>query len=505
MKTWMKASICIGLSFMFCFMNIGFATMTDTLKISGSAKVEIPYGLFIIDVSTSGTSNVNKNNVTHLEYTTTVDSTISRIGSSYWWQQQNPGSVTYHITVLNNTRLTYSYRGLYYQTNLSGYNGNSNVSTSNGNNRLGVVCSLADKTPEEKKVYPGETLEFDVTYTVGSGMNANTDWRTLINFQFGINVETADQAIDIAVAKFLNILNTPSTYNELVEVIDDKYDGRNEWTSNYIGNVTGSSSSDSMAVNTLFAGQLQITVGNVERDATVMIKHENLDGNTMTGDDYVATNSGNGGKFYGYGCEMTLYLTINPLAKEDMGKYVPVYAIVFTCDRDENGNQISDWYRVGDTYSGEANVVDYDGGTDGDGGSFVTDNWRADQKTYQVVPGYSYDINGTRYDLDAYSYNVGYRSDIETIVRATDNKATATLQTLLDHAKAIIDTQDYAGTGIDLVEAVYREVNNYYTVDANGNPVAKDGLTRAQLCPIISKLFYAVDEALVKMEALSKQ
>ena len=194
----MKAIICAALSLMFCLRTVGYAALTDTLNIRGSAKVEIPYGLFIIDVSTNGTSNVDKNNVSYLEYTTTVDSLISRVGSNYWWQQ-NSGKVTYHITVLNNTRLTYSYRGLYYQTNLSGYNGNSNVSTSNGDNRIGVVCSLANKSAEEKKVYPGETLEFDVTYTVGSDLNANTDWRTLINFQFGINVETAEQAIDIAV------------------------------------------------------------------------------------------------------------------------------------------------------------------------------------------------------------------------------------------------------------------------------------------------------------------
>ena len=505
MTKWMKAIICTALSFMFCFMSFGYAALTDTLGITGTAKIEIPSGLFIIDVSTSSETNVDKNQVSFLEYTTTLDSMISRRGSNSWWGQQSSGSVTYHVTVLNNTKLTYSYRGLYYQTSLDGYNGNSSISTSNSNNRIGVVCSLANKSSEEKKVYPGKTLEFDVTYTVGSGLNANTDWKTLVNFQFGINVETADQAIDIAVDKFLDILNTTSTYTELVDALDNKFDGRQEWTSNYIGNVTGSSSDDSMAVNTLFAGQLQITVDNVKQDATVMIKHENLDGNTMTGDDYVATNTGNGGVFRGYGCEMTLYLTIDPLAKEDMGEYVPVYAIVFTCDRDADGNIISEWYRVGDTYLGEANVVDYDGGTDGNGGSFVTDNWRAAGDTYQVVSGYSYDINGTVYKLNSYSYTVGYRSNIESIVMATDNNATATLQTLLDHAKSIIDSKDYAGTGIALVEKEYEAASDYYTLDENGNPVAKDGYTRAALLPTINNLYYAVDEALMKMEALSKE
>ena len=95
-----------------------------------------------------------------------------------------------------------------------------------------------------------------------TGRNANTDWKTLINYQFGINVDGEREALEVIESKFLNILNTNSTYEQLIDALDNKFDGRQEWTSNYIGNVTGSSSEDSVAVNTLFAGQLQITVGD---------------------------------------------------------------------------------------------------------------------------------------------------------------------------------------------------------------------------------------------------
>lgn len=499
----MKSTVCILLSLMFLLSSIGYAALTDTLSVEGSAKVEIPYGLFIIDVKSSA-SNVDHHSLEYLQYTTTLDSLIDRARSG-------SGTVTYTITVLNNTRLTYSYRNIYYQTNLSGYNGNGTYRervgryyytydyiNSEGSQKLGVTTSF----PNGKIVEPGETLEFTATYNVGSGMDASTDWRTLINFQFGINVDAVDQAISVVEEKFLDILNTSSTYEDLVDGLDNKFDGSQEWTSNYIGNVKDSSSEDSMIVNTLFAGQLQITVGNTEQDATVLIKHENLDGNTMTGDDYVATNTTNGGVFRGYGCEMTLYLTIDPLTAS--GQYVPVYAIVFTCDRDADGNIISDWYRVGDTYAGTANVVSYDGDANGTG-SFVTDNWRADGGSYHVVSSYSYDINGTIYELDAYSYQVGYHSNIENIVMATDENAVRTLQTLLDHAQSIIDSQEYAGTGITLVEDEFAAASVCYTLDENGNAVARTDLTRAQLLPTISKLYYAVDEALVRMEALSKQ
>ena len=494
MKTWIKALLGIALSFMCLFTCVGYAVLSDSLGIIGSAKTDIPSGLFITAVSTQSTSGVDTNTVSFLQYTTTIDSNINK--SNY-----TAGTVTYKVTVLNNTKLTYSYRGIYYQTNLSGYNGNNSVSTSNGNQRIGVVCSLANASAQNKKVAPGETLEFTVTYTVGSWMSSSTDWKTLINFQFGINVDGEREALEVIEDKFLNILNTTSTYDQLIDALDNKFDGRQEWTSNYIGNVTGSSSEDSVAVNTLFAGQLQITVGKEQMDATVLIKHENLDGNRYTGDDYTAVNSSNGGTFQGYGCEMTLYLTIDPLTSA--GRYVPVYAVVFTCDRDENGNKISDWYRIGSTYAGTANVVTYDGGNGT--GSFVTDNWIADAATYKLIDGYSFDINGEVYSLDGYSYNVAQNASIKTIVSAKDVGAVNTLQNLLNDAKRIIDNQEYAGMGIYLIEETYEKLSEYYTVDENGNHTVDSDLTIAQLSPAILNLYRDVNEALIKIDAISKE
>ena len=130
MKTWKISIACISLAFLCLFSNIGFAALSDSLKISGTAKTDIPLGLFITNVITTGTSRVDKNEVSYIQYSTTVDSTISR--SSYYYA----GSVTYKVTVWNNTNLTYSYRGIYYQTNLTGYNGNNHVATSNNNSKI---------------------------------------------------------------------------------------------------------------------------------------------------------------------------------------------------------------------------------------------------------------------------------------------------------------------------------------------------------------------------------
>ena len=124
MKTWKICATCILLAFLCLFSSTGYAALSGTLRVSGTAKNDIPYGLFITNVSTDTSSRIDKNNASYLEYSTTIDSTLSRTNAG-------AGSVTYNVTVLNNTKLTYTYRGIYYQTNLPGYNGNSYVSTSN--------------------------------------------------------------------------------------------------------------------------------------------------------------------------------------------------------------------------------------------------------------------------------------------------------------------------------------------------------------------------------------
>ena len=233
MKTWKISVICILLAFLCSLSAIGFASLSSSMEINGTVKVDIPYGLFITSVTTRGMSSVDSNSVSFIQNSTAIDSTVDK-------KNNVASTVTYTVTVLNNTKLTYSYRGIYYQTNLTGYNGNNSVDTANGDRKIGVTCSLATVSAENKKVAPGETLTFTVTYTFGKRMDANTQWKTLVNIQFGINVDGEREALEVVEDKFLNILNTNSTYHQLIDALDNKFDGSQEWTSNYIGNVTGS-------------------------------------------------------------------------------------------------------------------------------------------------------------------------------------------------------------------------------------------------------------------------
>ncbi len=461
--------LCAALSLMFCFLTVGYATVSDTLSIRGQAKIEIPAGLFITNIEVAKASGVDVNNFSFTPYSTTVDTGISKSSNS------TAGSVTYRITVLNNTSRVYAFRKLYYQTSVSDYD-NDKIQTSNGSRAIGVVVDFPkDSTGKNKTIGVGEELTFEVTYTVGSNRStfpANKTAKTLINYQFGINVDSEEEAVEAIHEKFLNILNTTSTYNTLVDVLDNKFDGAQEWTSNYVGNVGDATSDDALTVNTLFAGQLEMIINGETKPATVIIKHENLDNNRGTGDDYVA--EANGGRFEGYGCEMTLYLTTHSLKRSDSSNgYAQVYVTVFTCDRDANGNIVSDWYKIGDIYEGQANIVGYKGEANGEG-SFVTDNWIAYDKTYNVT--------------DDYFYNVSAGTTIKTLAQVVDEQMISEFQSLISEAKAIIEDTRYAGTGIEAVEDIYGRASRYYTIDAYGEPIADRNTTRAQLCPIVREL-----------------
>ena len=452
------------------FIGIGYAALTTELSAAGSVNLQPPDGLFIIGMQEKKRDNLDYEDTTYVMHSTTVNAVLSRTNNS------KAGSITYKITVLNNTEYEYAYRGLYY-TNT--YEHNSYVSTSNANNKLGVVTSF----PNGKLVAPGKTLEFEVTYTIGKSVGANSNLDTMLNYQFGINVDSIDKAADIVHNKFLDILNTYTTYQQLLDVLDDKFDGNQTWTSNYVGNVGNAVDNDMMTVETLFAGQLTMMVIGKAQKAWVIIKHEDLDGDEKTGDDYTL-NYNQYGQITHKGCEMTLYMTVDALDKAN--SWAPVYVTVFTRDRDDKGNFTSLWYQVGDTYYGEANVVGYKGES-GQTGSFVTDNWRSFTSTYTVT--------------DKYSYGVGSQAGIGSLMTTVDYNAISEFQRLLAAAEAMIANQKYAGTGITVVEDAYTKAAAFYTVGADGKAVANDGTRRVWLIPIIKELDHVLT---VAQEAIDK-
>ena len=469
MRRSMKFVLCAVLSFMFVFSCFGFATLTDKLSVSGSAKAEPPNAVFITDATVVSTNVSNESHEVIMP--TNLECSFSGARNR---------AVTYMITVKNNTPYKYAYSGIDYVTSTT-YNGNSYI----GN---GVTVTTKDKQSDSSGTFnssdtlePGAVRTFYVTYTISRTQAANKNLNFLVNFKFGIHVDSAgDAAIDNALEKFTSILNDTSAgggYEVLADKIDDKYDGRNDWKANYIGNVGNAVDNDMMTVETLFAGQLTMIVNGKTQKAWVLIKHENLDNNEMTGDDYTL-NYNQYGLVTHKGCEMTLYLTVDKLDKAN--GWAPVYATVFTCDRDAAGNTVSEWYKVGDSYYGQANIVGYRGESGGTG-SFVTDNWKSHSSSYQVS--------------EDYSYNVGADITIKTLMQTVDQTTINAFQRLLIDSEEMIANEKYAGTGIRVVEDAYRKAAKFYTLNESGKAIANNDTRRVWLIPIMNELNHVLTVA----------
>ena len=160
-----------ALSFLFCFLMIGYAALTDTLIVKGNASVSVPEGLYITSMTLESESNMDKESHSFVSYSTTVEALGNRTNASRP-NQRRAGSVTYLITVMNNTKHEYAYRGLYYQTSVSGYNGNGSIATKAADNKISIVSSLDSASAQERIVAPdGGTLTFRVTYTYGKSVD----------------------------------------------------------------------------------------------------------------------------------------------------------------------------------------------------------------------------------------------------------------------------------------------------------------------------------------------
>lgn len=465
-----KILCCAVLSFCTLFSAVGYATISGTMTVSGSASATPPEGIYIVDVAEEATSNATSESVEHIPFSTNVISTVQRTA--------NNSSVSYSVTIWNNTPYIYAYGGVEYlndRETTSQYNGNSYLTTSGSrwnNQEIIVTTSL----PTSTIINPNERVTFTTTYTLENGLTRNYDYKTLVNYKFAVNVDSVGEvAVDEVLIQLDDILNDVSeggAYETLIDAIDDKYDGVNDWTSNYIGNVGDANSTDVQTINSLFEGKLNITVDGETQEITLIIKRENIDGDESTGDSFTATK--NNGSVTMRGCEMTIYVTTDALNSRG---YAPVYAAVYTCDQNDDGTP-GTWYMLGDRYAGEANVVGYNGEVST--GSFDTGTWRSTAQTYRVT--------------DSYSYSVARSSspNVSALTVATDANANSTFLSLLNRAKAIIDDNEVAGTAMVSLKEKYAAAARYYTVDASGNITLVSGVTRAQLVPHIKALDVAL-------------
>ena len=369
MKRWMMVLFCVTFSFLFCLMCVGYAQLSDSLVIEGTAEASEPAAVYIVEiVSTTGT-------VTRAEVVpyTSVDSDIS-LGTS------DDATVTMRICVKNNTAERYGFNAVRYAPDL--YT-NSGIAVSTDMTRK-TVDKNGNVTANGTIVEPGQTLEFTATFSYADGYAGNADLSSLINYEF-LPWDSISADVDLGLAedvmgKFQDILNNAEIADSCEQLIKQMENNEEADRSqpNYIANFTAAHPDDTAVLETLFGSEnMKVTINGVETEVKVMIKHKNVT-NAYSGD------------------EMVLYMTTHSLIRDEATKVTternflftytyrwaaPIYAAVFAQTQNANGETV--WVQVGSMYTGEGQINGYDGtpgydkilGVGGGEGSFDTETW----------------------------------------------------------------------------------------------------------------------------------
>lgn len=432
------------LLFMTFFICIGYANLSDILNITGSVDVEgKPFkGVYIKSVNIERISNVSSlSNDFVLPTNHEIETDPLSSG----------GSITYKITVYNNTDITYWYIGAKYtkdygQNSLIGANGGISITTKDHLNDSGHTFNSDDWIP------PQTEREFYVTYTYGA--NAQSICSTLVNFCFDIRIDAVHD-------EFLAVLNTPSSYNQLSGVFNDVY--------SKTGDLSISSETHPQLFSELF-GDLLVNIDGEEKHATVLIRRENLDGDATSGDSYSSGSPS--------GCEYTLYITVESLTPSTNPT---VYAIAYSEGADGMGNG---WYQVGELYEGTAPIKA--------DGSIDYANWTATQKTYEIADGIYYNVgmpNGDQYDIMKTMEQLISAHD-QDIFNDIDNKNI--FKKVYDIIQKHSASSDPAIMGL---RQAFEDASLFYTNLNNGQEfkVVRNRYTRAEIIHALKKIQSALD------------
>ncbi len=433
---------------------VGYASLTDSLHITGQANVEgKPFeGVYIYDASVHsiyGTESITLKNVKPTNLVSTVRSSI------------NQASITYKITFHNNSAVTYWYVGEEYESSvesnsLIGVAGGITITTKDNPNDTYSSFDNNDWIP------PNTYRDVYVTYTFGSAAGSYPS--TFVNFLFGVKMDSVHD-------KFLTVLNDRSqngAYDFITQAFDEKF---TETGSTVIANV----GEEKAIFDQLFGESLSINIDGTDVPVTVMIDRSNVD-NRTTGDAYEVSGGPSG-------CEYTIYITVDPL-DSPTGEAI-VYAVSYS-----KGGVVGDgiWYQLGELYEGTANRIDY--GTDGDI-VFDIGSWEASPNSYKVADGITYLVGqeqGDQYDKLKTIKEIMSTND-QDIFNDIDNCQILKNVYAIVHNSQNIDKPGY----IQLREA-FIAAAPFYNVMNNGQEVkVKRNCTRAEIIPYIEKIQAALD------------
>ena len=440
-------------------MLIGYAALSDNLFIYGDADVQgKPFeGVYISDASIYSANGVQ--NVSFEYYKPTNFSATERPSG-------NGRSITYKITVHNNTEVTYWYIK---QDYLSDFESNGLIGAANG---ITVITKdhpndTSSTFNSEDWIPPNTYRDFYVTYTFGS--NAQAYPSTFINFLFGVRMDAVHD-------KFLAALNDNAkggAYDKISEFFDEKYAETGETVIANIGD-------EKALFDELFGNNLTVTIDGVELPVTVMVRRENVDGRT-TGDSYSGTSGAP------TGCEYTVYITVDAL-NSPTGKAM-VYAVSYSTGGVAGSSDT--WHQLGQLYEGKADIIDYDPSTDGMQGAFNVYSWEATPNRYEAADGISYLVGqeqGDQYDKLKTLEQIMSTND-QDIFNDIDN--TRILKNVYDIVNNSANTGKNGYLGL---REAFLNAAPFYNVMNGGQEVkVKRQGTRAEILPYLEKIQTALD------------
>jgi hypothetical protein len=273
--------------------------------------------------------------------------------------RQTASSVVMEVTFYNNTHSSFYY--------------NKTETVSWNNDRIDYTVTGIEKQ-DEIAGYSYKTIQLTFAYA-GKNVSASSLLFEL-HFNFVVDKDSIGDIVAMtAVDRFKDVLNNKVSENAY-QTLEDAMDNRSGWNKasavTYIGNVAGSSSADSNVLKSLFGNEfmsMDLDGDGVAEPITMMIKRENLDGDTTTGDSYTYTTWRE--EVTVEGVEMTLYITSANLSNVTSGKSVVVYAATYT---KLPGSDT--WTELVPLTKGAADANNYSGY--GSANSFNTDTWLSD-------------------------------------------------------------------------------------------------------------------------------
>lgn len=340
--------LCLVFSFLICISLVGYASVSDSLQITGTSHGALQSGVFISDITLTGyASDVTPSDSSVASYFgTTVKSTVT-LG------QGSTSYVTYEIQVYNNSAFTYVFNGLKYVVDPSTYD----------NEGVEITLSGIEKGDT---IAGGARRIFTATFAYASGATANRVLNSTVNYQFVPSEEFVPEvAVNGALDMFNEILNTSESLKDLENAMA-AYGDNDRANASYIGNVPGASEADKLKLETLFtdgegANHLHLTTANGQVSVTLLIKLENLDSDAEE--------------------EMTIYMTAEDVSDKTTFQTAEVFAAVY------NKDSTGEWAQIGQLFEGKADCNKYDGGWGIFANSFNTDTWESTAVYYGIAAG----------------------------------------------------------------------------------------------------------------------